>query len=85
MLQKKGKKNIDTYENVFNQSLILLSQLFINIVLTSIPSINTKKRHPGCIRSFTGYPLTGVEDKSALTILPVLHIRLKVHMNHGTQ
>ena len=35
-------------------------------LLTSIPSVNTRKRHPGCVRSFKGFPLDGVEDKSGL-------------------
>ena len=42
----KGKKKLDTYEDAFNQSLILLSLNYLLIsVQTSIPNINTKKRH----------------------------------------
>ena len=67
---KKGKKNLDTYEVAFNQSLILLSLDYLLIsVQTSIPSINTKKRHPGCVRSFSGFPLSGIEDKTGLTYI----------------
>ena len=74
----KGKKKLDTYEDAFNQSLILLSLNYLLIsVQTSIPNINTKKRHPGCVRSFTGYPLSGVEDKSGLTYIACIAHKIK--------
>ena len=34
--------------------------VFIVIAIqTSIPSMKSKKTFPGCIKSFTGYPLNG--------------------------
>ena len=42
---------------------------FLIAVQTSIPSVKTRKTHPGCIRSFTGYPFEGQGDLSSLTYL----------------
>ena len=69
---------LDNYEDAFNQSLILLSLNYLLIsVQTSIPNINTKKRHPGCVRSFAGYPLSGVEDKTGLTYIACIAHKIK--------
>jgi hypothetical protein len=76
--KKRGKKNLDSYEIAFNQSLILLSLDYLLIsVQTSIPSINTKKRHPGCVRSFSGFPLSGIEDKTGLTYIACIAHKIK--------
>ena len=76
--RSKGKKNIETYENSFNQSLIILTLSYLLIAIqTSIPSIQTRKKHPGCIKSFTGFPLNGDEDKTGLTYLACITIKIK--------
>jgi len=39
---------------------------FLIAVQTAIPSVRTRKTHPGCIRSFSGFPLEGSGDNTAL-------------------
>ena len=65
-LAKKSKK-IPDYETALNTYLILgtLSYLTTYVVI-AIPSIKTKKQFPGCIKNFTGYPLTSDTDISGL-------------------
>ena len=65
---EKGKKGkYDTYEIFSDQSLLIITlSYYLIAIVTSIPSVKTRKRFPGCVRSFSGFPLTGVEDKSAM-------------------
>jgi len=66
---QKGKK-IDTYKDYFNASLLYYTLgMYLIAIQTSIPSIKTRKTHPGCVRSFTGYPFEGQGDLSSLTYL----------------
>lgn len=68
LLMAKSKAKIkQTYEDFFNSYLLLitLSYLLISVQI-NIPCIKSRKTHPGCIKSFSGYPLNGTEDKSAL-------------------
>lgn len=76
---EKGKKGkYDTYEIFSDQSLLIITlSYYLIAVVTSIPSIKTKKRFPGCIRSFSGFPLTGVEDKSAMIYIACIANKIK--------
>lgn len=57
------KRKKGDYHKQFNTLLILISLSYYFIaVQTSIPSLQTRKRFPGCKRSFSGYPLEGEED-----------------------
>jgi hypothetical protein len=79
----KGKKNLDNYQTAYYQFLIYstLSYLFIAIQ-AAIPSVRTRKTHPGCIRSFAGYPLGGAEDKSGMTYLACIVNKIKSPIDH---
>jgi hypothetical protein len=68
-MAEKGKK-IMSYKDFYNTAILYytLGSLLIAIQ-TSIPSIKTRKTHPGCIRSFAGYPFEGQGDLSSLTYL----------------
>ena len=76
---KQGKK-IDevSFEDAYNSNLILLTLSYYIISLqTAIPSIKTNKTFPGCKRAFTGYPLEGTTDMSAITYVACLVQQLK--------
>jgi hypothetical protein len=65
----KGK-SIPSYKDFFNTSLLFYTLgMYLIAVQTSIPSVKTRKTHPGCVRSFTGYPFEGAGDLSSLTYL----------------
>jgi hypothetical protein len=52
---EKGKKSI-SYTDFYNTALLYYTLgTFLIAVQTSIPSVKTRKTHPGCIRSFSGY------------------------------
>jgi len=69
MAAQKGK-NIPSYKDFFNTSLLYYSLgMFLIAVQTCIPSVKTRKTHPGCVRSFTGYPFDGQGDYSSVAYL----------------
>ena len=69
-LARGKKKKIDSYEKVYDETLILLKIMHLLFAIqTSIPAIKTRKTYPGCIRSFNGYPAFGDADKTGLTYL----------------
>jgi hypothetical protein len=71
-------KRLPPYDTIYDSSLIYLSLSYILIsILTSMPSIRSKKTFPNCIKSFSGYPLTGVEDKTALTYICCVAHKIK--------
>ena len=77
LAQSKGKK-LPPYETIYDSSLIYLTLSFMLIgILTSMPSIKSKKTFPNCIKSFTGYPLTGIEDKTSMVYLSCVAHKIK--------
>ena len=68
-MAEKGKK-ILSYKDFYNTALLYYTLgSFLIAVQTSIPSVKTRKTHPGCIRSFSGYPFEGAGDLSSLNYL----------------
>ena len=66
---QKGK-NLPSYKDFFNTALLYYTLgMFLISCQTSIPSIKTRKTHPGCVRSFSGYPFEGAGDLTSLTYL----------------
>lgn len=77
--KKEGKsKNLPSYEDTYNFSLLLLTLTFIIIAIqVSIPNIKSKKTFPGCIKSFTGYPFFGDQDKSTVVYIACVANKMK--------
>ena len=68
-MAEKGKK-ISSYEDFYNTAILYYTLgMFLIAVQTSVPSVKTRKTHPGCVRSFNGYPFEGAGDLSSLTYL----------------
>jgi hypothetical protein len=67
--QEKGKK-LPSYNDYYNTVLLYYTLgMFLIAVQTCIPSVKTRKTHPGCVRSFSGYPFEGTGDLSSLLYL----------------
>ena len=67
---KGKKKKMDSYEDAYNQTLILVTLSYLLIgIQTSIPSLRTRKTYPGCIKSFGGYPCFGDSDTSGIAYI----------------
>lgn len=71
-------KIIPSYVDFCN-SYLLYSTLgmFLIAVQTSVPSIKTRKTFPGCIKSFTGYPLETKGELSSLKYLSCVVYKIK--------
>jgi len=66
---EKGKK-IPSYNDYYNTFILYYTLgTFLIAIQTAIPSIRTRKTHPGCVRSFKGYPFEGAGDLSSLIYL----------------
>jgi hypothetical protein len=74
----KGKKNILSYDDNYNQSLIIFTISYILIsIQTSIPNIKTRKTFPGCVKSFSGYPTLNDGDKTGITYISCVTDKIK--------
>lgn len=74
---KEGKK-MKAYLDVFNSALLTYTLAYMALYIqVSIPPIQSKKTHPGCKRSFIGYPLTGDEDLSNLQYIACVAAGIK--------
>ena len=68
-MAEKGKK-ILSYKDLYNKFLLYYTLgLFLIATQTNIPSVKTRKTHPGCVRSFSGYPFEGACDLSSLNYI----------------
>ena len=76
-LEKKGKRTIG-YETALNTALLMMALAYFHVaVLTMVPSVRTKKQFPGCVKSFTGYPVTGTEDVGGLAYVACVANKIK--------
>ena len=79
---RMGKKKMDSFETAYDASLLIITLCYVLIAIqTSIPSLITRKTHPGCKRGSlfknTGFPLDGSEDKSGLVYIACVANKVK--------
>jgi hypothetical protein len=68
-MAEKGKKMM-SYKDFYNTAILYYTLgAYLIAVQTTIPSVKTRKTHPGCVRSFSGYPFEGAGDLSSLIYL----------------
>jgi len=74
---KQGKK-IPEYGAVYSSTMLFLTLgMFLIGVQTSVPSLKTRKTFPGCVRSFSGFPIEGEGDDSGLNYLSCVAYKMK--------
>ena len=62
----EASKIPERYQKYYHQYLIIITtSVFLIGIQTAIPRIQTKKTVPGCVRSFSGYPLTESTDNKS--------------------
>ena len=73
-LEKETGKSSIVYPIYKNQSIIaIVAGVLLVSIQCVIPTIKTRKTFPGCVKSFTGYPLAGgMEDVSGLKYIACL-------------
>ena len=83
LLEKTAKKEtkvkgLPSYDDTYNQLLLLLTLCYLIIAIQiNIPSFKTKKTFPGCIKSFSGYPLDGDQDKTTIIYISCIASKIK--------
>jgi hypothetical protein len=66
-LEKKNGKRLAPYKSYKNQAVLtIVAAVLLVSVQSAIPSFKTRKTFPGCVQSFSGFPLGGAEDMSGL-------------------
>lgn len=65
--EKENKPALPPY-SIYRPQVIIMIVASITIVAiqTAIPPIKTSRTFPRCVKSFVGYPLEGVEDRSSI-------------------
>lgn len=81
--KKKTSTKEQTPYNVYKNKIIIIivSSIFLIAVQTVIPSIQSGKTFPGCIRSFSGYPMEGVEDLSGIKYISCVLYQIKTNIS----
>uniref|UniRef100_A0A6C0IRY1 Uncharacterized protein n=1 Tax=viral metagenome TaxID=1070528 RepID=A0A6C0IRY1_9ZZZZ len=75
---REKKVKMPSYKNYKNENLILaVANSLIVAVQTQMPSFTSSKTFPGCVRSFTGYPLSGIEDTGAIQYIACVIFKIK--------
>jgi hypothetical protein len=75
---KEKKVKMPSYKNYKNETIIIaVACSLIVAIQTQIPSFKSSKTFPGCIRSFTGYPLFGIEDNGAVQYISCVIFKIK--------
>ena len=73
----KGKAQAP-YKIYRNQTIItIVGGLVLVAIQAVIPSFKVKKTFPGCVRSFSGYPMGGVEDMTGLQYIACVIHKIK--------
>jgi hypothetical protein len=75
---KTTKSAPETYEVYYNGVLLITTLSFYLIAIQiSMPDIKTRKTFPGCVKSFAGFPLGGIEDKTGLNYIACVASKLE--------
>ena len=76
--KKKNKKPLGPYQQYRDERRIYINACLLLVAIqTNIPSFKTRKTFPGCVKSFDGYPETGVENLNGITYLSCILFNTK--------
>ena len=75
---RKEGKYLQSYQNHRNETiLIIIGAVLHTMIQTAVPSFQTKKTFPSCVRSFSGYPMTGIEDLTGIIYISCVLLKMK--------
>ena len=78
-LMKQAKRRPRLSYNDTHDELLLLLTLgyYLVAIQTMMPSIRTRTTFPGCVRSFSGFPMSGNADTSGLKYIVCVAMKLR--------
>ena len=78
---KQKTKKSDDYEKYRNEMIIVIvSNIFLIAIQTAIPTISSKRTIYSCIKSFNGYPLSGIEDLSSIQYIACMLTKINTQV-----
>jgi hypothetical protein len=78
-LKKTGKPFKTTYKDYKNETMItIIAGVLLVAVQTAIPSFKIKRTFPNCVRSFSGFPMGGIEDITGIQYLACVLSKMKL-------
>ena len=81
-LKKTGKPFKTTYKDYKNETMItIIAGVLLVAVQTAIPSFKIKRTFPNCIRSFSGFPMGGIEDITGIQYLACVLSKMKLNQD----
>ena len=77
--KKTGKYFKTTYKDYRNETMItIIAGVLLIAIQTAIPSFKIKRTFPNCVRSFSGYPMAGIEDITGIQYLACVLNKMKL-------
>ena len=77
-MEKMNDKQLGPYGEYYNETMIfIIASVFIVGVQTAIPAFTSKNTFPGCVRSFSGFPMDGIEDLTGITYIACVLSKMK--------
>ena len=77
-MEKEKGKALQPYVNYRNETMIfIIASVLIVAIQTAIPSFQTKRTFPSCVRSFSGFPMDGIEDTTGIQYIACVINKVK--------
>jgi len=81
-MEKTNDKQLGPYKEYYNETMIIIvASVFIVGVQTTIPSFISKNTFPGCVRSFSGFPMDGIEDLTGIKYIACILSKMKTQVS----
>lgn len=81
-LKKENKPPLGPYQKYYDETLIfIISSVLLVAIQTAIPSFKPNKTFPGCVRSFGGFPMTGIEDITGIKYIACVLYKIKSQLS----
>lgn len=75
--KEKTGKDSALYDDYVNETIVIIVSSCLLIYIQCSCDVNIKKTFPGCVKSFSGYPLTGIENLSGIKYIACVLTKIK--------
>ena len=84
-MEKEKGKSLGPYQKYYNETIIIIiSSVLLVAIQTAVPSFKPKKTFPGCVRSFGGFPMSGIEDITGIKYIACVLYKIKSQISPWT-
>ena len=84
-LEKEKGKSLGPYQKYYDETVIvIISSVLLVAIQTAVPSFKPKKTFPGCVRSFGGFPMSGIEDITGIKYIACVLYKIKSQISPWT-